>query len=204
MSKDPDLFDVIKRLAEVERIDIHTALPARIVSYDGGQTVTVEVMIRQSSETGAIEIPPLIDVPVQFSRAGGFCFTVPIVAGDEGLVIFAERCIDGWWATGEKSDPMDARMHDYSDAFFIPGVSSRKKALPNLFMDGASIQTDDGSTFLRITNGRVLIKGDIEHTGSMKTTGVIIGQDVKTDNGISLKNHNHPDPHGGNTGKPNQ
>ncbi|AWK42589.1 baseplate protein [Photorhabdus temperata] len=171
MNKNPTLLDVLDKKAENERLDIHTALPARVVSFNG-HTATIELMITQTLSNGeVIELPPLADVPVQFMRAGGFCFTVPVKAGDEGLAIFSERCIDGWYATGNKSAPLDARLHDYSDAFFIPGVCSQPKKIPDFFPGGASMQTDDGSTFIRMTNGKITIKGDIEHLGNSKQTG---------------------------------
>ncbi|WP_445496690.1 Gp138 family membrane-puncturing spike protein [Photorhabdus sp. SF281] len=171
MNKNPTLLDVIDKKAENERLDIHTALPARVVSFNG-HTATIELMITQTLSNGEnIELPPLVDVPVQFPRAGGFCFTVPVKAGDEGLAIFSERCIDGWYATGNKSAPLDARLHDYSDAFFILGVCSQQKKIPDFFHSGASMQTDDGSTFIRLSEGRIHIKGEIFHEGNSKQVG---------------------------------
>ncbi|WP_326940608.1 Gp138 family membrane-puncturing spike protein, partial [Avibacterium paragallinarum] len=34
---------------------------------------------------------------------------------------FSERCIDGWWQSGNASEPLDHPFHDLSDAMFIPG-----------------------------------------------------------------------------------
>ncbi|MDE9565886.1 baseplate protein [Xenorhabdus bovienii] len=222
MKKNPTLLDVLSSKAENERLDIHTALPARVVSFNG-HTATIELLITQTLSNGSvIELPPLVDVPVQFPRAGGFCFTVPVSAGDEGLAIFSERCIDGWYATGNKSVPLDARLHDYSDASFIPGICSQPKKIPDFFNGGASMQTDDGSTFIRMTQGKITIQGDIEHLGNSKQTGnhqqagnwnqtsgnsesggtiraaKVIG------GGVDVENHTHPDSHGGNTERPNK
>ncbi|PHM22168.1 Gp138 family membrane-puncturing spike protein [Xenorhabdus innexi] len=220
--QNPTLLEVLDRKAENERLDIHTALPARVVSFNG-HIATIELMITQRLSDGAvIELPPLVDVPVQFPRAGGFCFTVPVKAGDEGLAIFSERCIDGWYATGNKSVPLDARLHDYSDACFIPGICSQPKKIPDFFHGGASMQTDDGETFIRLSEGKIHIKGEVLHEGSSKQ----IGQHEQAGNwnqtqgnsesngtisaakviggGVDLENHTHPDSHGGNTGRPNK
>nr|WP_306309352.1 Gp138 family membrane-puncturing spike protein [Xenorhabdus anantnagensis] len=208
--------------AENERLDIHTALPARVISFNG-HAATIELMITQILHSGEmLELPPLVDVLVQFPRAGGFCFTVPVSAGDEGLAIFSERCIDGWYATGNKSVPLDARLHDYSDASFIPGICSQPKKIPDYFSGGASMQTDDGSTFIRMTRGKITIQGDIEHLGSSKqignhqqagnwnqtsgnseSSGTIRAAKV-IGGGVDVENHTHPDSHGGNTGRPNK
>ena len=70
------------------------------------------------------------------------------------------------------------------------------------------MQTLDGSTYIRIKNGSILIKGNIEHhgdpsqTGSYSSTGVISSDmDVKA-GGISGKTHKHTGDSGGKTGVP--
>lgn len=226
MAKDPTLFDVVSKSAEKERLDIHTALPGRVVSFNAAQnTVTVEPMITQVlSDGGVSELPPLADVPVSFPKAGGFVITLPIAAGDEGLIIFNERCIDGWWVTGNKSAPMDARMHDYSDAVFIPGISSLANVVPDVFTDGISMQTVDGSTYIRLAKGKILIKGDLIHEGDSHQTGNYslmgnlnqqggnssssgsISAEQVISGGVALDSHTHSGVQSGsnNTGAPNK
>ena len=173
MDKTPTVEDVALELWERKRIELHTALPARVVSFNAKQnTVQVEAMIDQVLIDGTpSELPPFVDVPVQFPRGGGFVLTFPIGAGDEGLVIFSERCIDGWWQSGRKSIPMERRIHDYSDAIFIPGISSIPNAVPNIAMDGVSMRTLDNSTYIKLTNGKIYIKGDVEQAGNYKQDG---------------------------------
>ncbi|WP_051396134.1 Gp138 family membrane-puncturing spike protein [Ignatzschineria larvae] len=221
------LYDLLINTIRSEQADFYTALPAKVISFNG-HTVTCEVMINRIDENGKdLVIPPLVDVPVQFPRAGGFCMTVPISSGDEGLVIFASRCIDGWYQSGGKGKPLDNRVNDLSDGFFIPGVNSVPNKIPEFFSGGASIQTDDGSTYLRVTNGKILIKGDIEHEGNSKQEGnseQIGNQDVLgsftqsggdgatfggsvsaqkvTANGVDLETHIHTDSIGGDTTPP--
>lgn len=225
-NKTPTLLDVVTAAASSERLDIHTALPGRVVALNADDnTVTVEPMIKQVLVSGEpVDLPPLVDVPVHFPRGGGFAFTVPIVAGDEGLIVFGERCIDGWFASGDRSAPLDARLHDYSDGFFIPGVSSRPNAIPDLYQGGASMQTVDGETYIRLSKGKISIKGDIEHIGNSKQTGnheqagdfnqtagnsqssgTISAQKVVA-NGVDTETHTHGGVQtgSGNTGKPNK
>lgn len=175
----PSLLDVLSQHASNERNDVHTALPAKVVSCDG-HSATVQLMITQVMRGGeTLELPPLVDVPVGFYRGGGFCVTVPVKNGDEGLVIFAERCIDGWYVSGQQSAPLDTRFHDYSDAFFLPQGSSQPNRIPAYSADSLSMQTDDGSTFIRIKPGKIIMQGDIEHTGN------------RTQQGNSLVNGDH-------------
>ncbi|MBG5895207.1 Gp138 family membrane-puncturing spike protein, partial [Providencia stuartii] len=169
--KQPTLLDVMNQYAQNQRYDIHTALPGKLLSCNG-HSATVELMISHVTKEGkVIALPPLVDVPVGFYRGGGFCVTVPVREGDEGLVIFAERCIDGWYVSGKQSQPLDHRFHDLSDAFFLPQGSSQPNKIPNYSSDSLSLQTDDGSTFIRMQSGKIMIKGDIEHQGNYQLTG---------------------------------
>ncbi|SUC31937.1 Uncharacterised protein [Providencia rettgeri] len=128
---EPTLLDVLGKQAENQRQDIHTALPAKAVSCNG-HSVTIELMIHSSwLKTGNLLLAAFGGRSVGFYRGGGFCVTVPIQAGDEGLAIFAERCIDGWYASGKQSLPLDARFHDLSDAFFLPQGSSQPNKIPD-------------------------------------------------------------------------
>ena len=215
----PSLLDVLSQHASNERNDIHTALPAKVVSCDG-HSATVQLMITQVMKGGeTLALPPLVDVPVGFYRGGGFCVTVPVKAGDEGLVIFAERCIDGWYVSGQQSAPLDTRFHDYSDAFFLPQGSSQPNRIPDYSADSLSMQTDDGSTFIRIKPGKILIQGDIEHTGNRTQQGNSLVNGDHSVNGNSESSggtikhngkdigdthtHSGVETGGGNTGAPN-
>ncbi|HCD1107528.1 baseplate protein [Morganella morganii] len=215
----PSLLDVLSQHASNERNDIHTALPAKVVSCDG-HSATVQLMITQVMRGGeTLELPPLVDVPVGFYRGGGFCVTVPVKNGDEGLVIFAERCIDGWYVSGQQSAPLDTRFHDYSDAFFLPQGSSQPNRIPAYSADSLSMQTDDGSTFIRIKPGKIIMQGDIEHTGNRTQQGNSLVNGDHSVNGNSESSggtikhngkdigdthtHSGVETGGGNTGAPN-
>ncbi|MBT0318598.1 Gp138 family membrane-puncturing spike protein [Morganella morganii] len=215
----PSLLDVLSQHASNERNDIHTALPAKVVSCDG-HSATVQLMITQVMRGGeTLALPPLVDVPVGFYRGGGFCVTVPVKAGDEGLVIFAERCIDGWYVSGQQSAPLDTRFHDYSDAFFLPQGSSQPNRIPAYSADSLSLQTDDGETFIRIKPGKIIMQGDIEHTGNRTQQGNSLVNGDHSVNGNSESSggtikhngkdigdthtHSGVETGGGNTGAPN-
>lgn len=226
VNNNPTLSDIVRAANDSQRLDIHTALPGRVAAFNAADnTVTVEPMVKQVMRDGnTLDLPPLVDVPVQFPRGGGFVFTVPIAAGDEGLIVFSERCIDGWFVSGGKSAPLDARLHDYSDGFFLPGLSSKPNAVPSVFLQGASMQTLDGSTFIRLTEGKILIQGDIEHTGNSiqtgnheqtgnwsqtqgnsESSGTVSAKKVLA-NGVDVEGHTHSGVKSGgdNTGRPNK
>lgn len=171
---------------------INVALPARIVSFDStAQTAKVEVLISNISlDDTEIPVPVLSDVPVQMLSYGGFCITAEPKSGDEGLLQFADKCIDGWWASGKRSIPLDYRSHDFSDAFFSIGYKSKPNAL-KIVKDTLHVGSD--SCYLRIKEN-----GEIEVKGKTKFLDEVTAPDFKTESGISLANHKH-DP---STGSP--
>lgn len=208
------IADTVKRL--------RTAMPGRVVSFDPSkQAAVIQPLIRLVKTDGqGVDLPPLGDVPVQFPEAGGFAFTFPIKAGDEGMVVVADRCIDGWWQSGQPSDPMDFRLHDLSDGMFIPGINSLPNTIPDFDMDAIVMRKFDGSAYFKIDEG-----GNIEADGTRMTikclatfeklvtyqdgiagSGGSNGNSLTGDlvvDGVSSRHHTHPDTHGGNTLEPN-
>lgn len=139
-----DSYTGIQAQIDSAMLNLHTALPAIIISFDADErTVTAQPTIqRVFSEgegfSGAHNLPPCVDVPVVFPMGGGYELTFPINAGDECLLIFAERCIDGWFTTGQPTPPQDYRKHDLSDAFAIVGVRSLANKDP-VWTDGVEL-----------------------------------------------------------------
>lgn len=153
------------------------ALPGIVISADlAAQTCSVQPAIqgvffdRNNVPTPA-NMPPLLDVPIVWPRAGGFAVTLPLAPGDEVLVVFASRAIDSWWQSGEVGAPVEARMHDLSDGFAIPGPTSQAKKLEDVQSDGIEIRTDSRSTYIKLMEGTIMIKGDIIHEGNTEQTG---------------------------------
>lgn len=141
-------------------MDVHTSMPAIIMSYDANtRTVTAQPAIqRVFSEgegiSGAYNLPPCVDVPVIFPGGGGYEITFPIHEGDECLLIFSERCIDSWFVSGEPNVPADYRQHDLSDAIAIVGLKSLNKATPT---DNAGMNIGSATNKIAITDDAVSI-----------------------------------------------
>ncbi|TDT01693.1 Gp138 family membrane-puncturing spike protein [Erwinia rhapontici] len=135
---------------------IRVALPGTILSFDPDTvTCTVQPSIKgyENDADGAqksVSISVLVDVPVVFPRGGGCTLTFPVKAGDECLLIFADRCIDFWWQSGGEQEPVSQRMHHLADAFAIVGPQSQAIKISGISMSGAQLRSDDGSTFFEI------------------------------------------------------
>lgn len=208
------------------------ALPGIIQSFNAvAMTVVVQPALRAkvrrpNGDIVSVVLPLLVDVPVVFQGGGGFTLTFPVAAGDECLVVFADRCIDAWWQSGGVQAPLEPRMHDLSDGFALVGVRSQPRVLPSVSTTTTQLRSDDGSTFVEVAGGQVVtVKAPskvVLDTPIVETTGVLrvmntqgfdnactitgtltTSGDVEA-SGISLMNHVHTgvQPGGGNTGGP--
>jgi hypothetical protein len=139
-----------------------TAMPGIVQSVDfEAMTCAVQLAIQgtiqnEDRTTTAVNYPPLEDLPIVFPSAGGFSITFPIAKGDEVLVVFGARCIDSWWQSGgTQNRPMEARMHDLSDGFAIPGPRSQPKTIDSISTTDFQIRNEDGTVFISIKpNGK--------------------------------------------------
>lgn len=143
-----------------------TALPGIIQSFDP-VAMTCEVqpsiqgkMINEDGSVSVVNLPLLLDCPVIFPRGGGCSLTFPLKAGDECLVVFADRAIDIWWQQGGVQPPAETRMHDLSDGFAIPGPYSQVQVIPDVSTNAVELRTDDRSARVSIFPGDHLIELD--------------------------------------------
>ncbi|EDR3673570.1 baseplate protein [Salmonella enterica subsp. arizonae serovar 40:z4,z24:] len=118
----------------------------------------------QDTDGAEMPLPLLVDVPVQFPRAGGFALTYPVDPGDEGLVVFSDRCIDGWFSSGAVGIPPDHRQHDLSDAMFIPGISSLARVIADFRNDAIVMRQLDGPGYVAVDKG-----GNVDIDGNLLT-----------------------------------
>ena len=193
-----------------------TALPGIVTNVSrlgSEQTVDVQpsvlMQLMGTDETWFDVSPPVcIHCPAQFPSGGGVTLTFPVAVGDECLLVFASRCIDGWWQQGGVAKQAEYRMHDLSDGFALLGFRSKPHVLSALSTTEAELRSDDGSTViglnpitstltLKATNiviqGNVALTGNLGVSGSLANDGVDIG-----------KTHKHSGVQSGsnNTGNP--
>jgi hypothetical protein len=122
----PGLASVISEAMRTQLVDVHTALPGRVESYDGSRQVAdVKPMLRrvirrENMERVSEELPVLPCVPVLWPRGGGAFISLPLQAGDFGFLLFAEYSLDRFRSTGDDVDPGDERRHDLANAVFLP------------------------------------------------------------------------------------
>lgn len=147
---------------------IWTALPGIIEGVDlAKMTARVKpaMQARITQQTGEqtwVTLPLLVDCPIIFPSGGGFTLTFPVAAGDECLVIFASRCIDGWWQSGGQAQPPELRMHDLSDGFVLVGPRSQPNVMsPAPSSGGAELRNAARSSFVRLdASGHAFVQAE--------------------------------------------
>ncbi|HCD4503727.1 TPA: hypothetical protein NBQ95_001713 [Enterobacter kobei] len=160
-----DLAETFKSERETTKNQIRVALPGIVQSFDSGAVTAVVQPAIRSVETDndgnrvTKNYPLLVDVPVIFPRGGGCTLTFPVKAGDECLVIFADRCIDFWWQNGGVQEPVDDRVHDLSDAFCIVGPQSQAQKISGISTSAVELRSDDGGTKLSLNPSSGAIAG---------------------------------------------
>lgn len=159
-----DREEAIRRNNDNQSRNTRVSIPAQVVSFDPEkQTVQVQPLIREkiidraTGKTQWVNLPVLPDVPVCFPQAGNFVMTMPIQAGDEVLLVFADMCLDQWWYSGGLQNWSDRRRHDLSDAIAVVGLNSVPNAIQGIALDATEIRTKDGAVKIRVEGDKITL-----------------------------------------------
>ena len=191
---------IIRKALDAFAFNMRVCIPGIIQEFDREkQTATVKVAVREhivnlaNGEKRWEEIPPLLDVPITFPRAGGYGVYCAVNPGDECLVMFGDMCIDGWWQSGDVQNQIEKRRHDLSDAFAILGCWSQPRIIPDYPETGVQVRNDAGTAKVEITGTTI----------NIITAGTVnIGSgDVKINSRVFMDHtHTGVEPGGGTTG----
>lgn len=203
------LFDT--KLTELAR-SLNCVQIGTIQSFDTAtQTAVVKINFKRIINGELREYAPLIDVPCVVMNGGGGGVSFPIKEGDVCVVLFNDRNIDTWFASGQVLEPETARTHDFSDAIAIVGINSMASLLKNylasgtrLWYNGSQIKLEDGKITIDNSSSTVVLEGgtvtitasSINLSGHTNITGGL------TVDGIEFASHIHSGVQGGssNTG----
>ncbi|MCF8020859.1 MAG: hypothetical protein K9L62_15885 [Vallitaleaceae bacterium] len=152
---------VIKHLIEDRINKIHTALPAKIKSYNA-KTMYAEVILlnKKELEGEQVQIPPIVEVPVAHLNAGGFVIRPPYKKGDIVQVVFNERALDKLLITGKSEEVKLTRKFSYDDAVVIKGLKlESEQDLNSSYTEDLLMENMDGnSRIVMKANGDLLIE----------------------------------------------
>lgn len=150
--------EAVNALIDSALSQVNTSIPGVIQSFNPAtQTGTVQCAInRTDSETGDdVKYPLLVDVPIVCPSGGGYSLTFPIESGDDCLVCFSQKNIDGWFESGEIKAEAENRRHDLSDGVAIIGLKNQGAAVQNWDMQGVEIRDKAGTTAIHIEENKI-------------------------------------------------
>jgi hypothetical protein len=170
-----------------------------IVSFDEVvQTASVQISIKR---LGGNTIQVIEDVIIAVPEANGYSVTLPIVAGDECLIVFCDRCIDNWHEYGGIQEQLEFRQHDLSDAFAIVGLNSKPNKIANYNTTDLEVRNSDRTTLVSVrADGKVHMKSPVQVlidaptlqvNGAINATGIIHSDIDVTTNENSVDGHTH-------------
>ena len=195
--------EALRVATDRQMLDYRTAIPGVVESVaPDGTWVNVRPAVNMvqslDGQTKDVPMPVLQKVPLMIpgSKTLGLFVCVPVVAGDDGLLVVCDRAIDNWQFGSGVSRSPDApspRHHDLTDAVFIPGLQRMSGAIDAYPTNGIEIRTTDGAVKLRVDQEGVFI------TGNLTVSGVVVDGA-----GIPLGTHKHGGVQtgGGQTGVP--
>lgn len=176
-----EVANLVRSIVRADRKDIHTSLPAQVVSYDAAtntcsiQPCIMRIRTDDPSREGWFQMPQINSVPVKQQGSGKLLLSVAPQAGSYGNMIVAQRSIETWIAEGGVVAPTSSRMHHFSDAIFDPGLypiavdgDNGKLPVP-IATDRISLRTRAGTTEVSVLDdGSIAIKGTetVMHDGT--------------------------------------
>ena len=206
MSKFSTLTEMLERTISEILKSVGTSIPGHILSFNTDtQLAKIQIGIEFIDINGkSFNLAPVVNIPVYFSGGNNFHIEHQIDAGDEGLIIVSQRCIDGWKEQGGVATQTVLRKLDMQDALFIPGFRSKPNAISGFSNNGVRIRNKAGTHYIWLkntgdivsqnSNGALELKtnGDIDLNGVIiKPSGDVIMPNSLLLNGKEIDDHNH-------------
>ena len=165
-------------LVKSQLLDVNTALPGVIVSYENGLARVVPTAKKRFADGDILDYPIIPNVRVCWpSFAGGTAGVKgPVKPGDKCLLVFSQQAVDG-------SD--DRRMFDLQDAYAVmcdlgsagQGDSGNNEDMTMFFGPAYIRITAAGALDINAPGGTTINTPSTHNTGTLTTDGLLTYQD---------------------------
>lgn len=148
--------------AQSEREAMWGEMTGTIVSFDPAtQTASIQPDYKPKHNGEPVAMPQLEEVPVRFTRAGGFVITTPVKAGDKVTLRPQMRSSEEFHTGGDYTPDRDSRSFALSDMeAFLDGGEALTDPIPGFNSDNMEIRTADGSFKIEMSeDGKFKIVG---------------------------------------------
>lgn len=157
-----DPRDVTDRQAQAEREAQWGPIPGSVVAYNAAaQTATIQPLYKPIHNGKPVDMPQLLEVPVDLPRTGNAGITFPIPPGTRVMLAPMMRSMDNY-DVDDDGAPSDARSFSLSDMrATIVGGDSLKSPMENVDPDNTHIRfSTDGSFGIKGSpDGKIAITG---------------------------------------------
>lgn len=133
--------------AQSERETMWGEITGTIVSFDPAtQTASIQPNYKPRHNGEPVDMPQLDEVPVRFTRAGGFMITSPVRVGDQVALRPQMRSSEEYHTGGDYTPVSDTRTFSLSDMeAFLDGGEALTNPITNFNSSNMEIRTADGS-----------------------------------------------------------
>lgn len=174
--------------------NVGTTIPGHFLSFDAGpQLAQIQIGVQRVSVGGDTFTPsPIIQCPVVFLGGSEYFMEHQIDPGDECMIIFSQRCIEGWKNTGGVATNPIMRFHNINDACILPGLRSQPNKISNFQNNGIRLRNKAGNQYIWLKNDGTAdinvttlnINADIIHTGDNTQTGTLTATNISATNSL--------------------
>lgn len=163
--EDPNLLEIMSLVKNNVMSNINCHNIGKIIEFDAAtQTCTVELQqIKQFNDKFYTPVP-ITEVPLIIAGAGGGHITMPNPVGTICLLLFLDRNIDNFLATGEQYVPETSRMHDFTDCVALTTFKTLANPLEDYDERAISIFNEEiteeikNNSYIKVYGDNVLIK----------------------------------------------
>lgn len=204
VTSDASIMDFFARQAIGEHLSV---LPCVVKAVHGGgvgapPTVDVQITVKQMDAQGnTTSHGTIFGLPVMRLQSGSCSLIVDPVAGDYGLLVFADRDISAVKANkGKESQPGSFRRGSMSDGIYVGGLFNQ--ATPTTYVQVGSDKVkivgktsvdieDTNSNKIQMTSSGINLNGVIiDSSGNISTPGGVTAGAGGADS-VTLQNHTH-------------
>lgn len=154
--------------------DVYTALPGAIESFDhatGRAKVKPQIQEVQDSSGKYRPLPVVPGVPVVFPGGAAASLTMPLAAGDTGLLVFTKHALEVWLSRGGDVAPGDPRLFDLTDAVFLPGLRPFSTASPA--ESATALTLKNGDAKVKLEGGKIAIGNKLTPLGAVELLDLV-------------------------------
>lgn len=154
---------------------VNICVAAHVVTFDKDtQRAQIRVGVEIVDRNGVtIDPPVIIDVPVLFPGGTQFMIIHRVDPGDEGFLIFSQKCLDAWKQTGGVARNPLARFNSLHDAFFVIGARPLPAKISSFSNNGIRLQSRNANYHVWIKNNGDIIADNKTSSAELKKNGTI-------------------------------